>query len=245
MRAIILAAGRGSRMKDLTESRPKCLVKVNSREETTLLDLQISSLIRAGIRDIAIVTGYKRELLADMFETEFYNSRWNETNMVSSLLCANQWLAEEECIVSYSDIFYEPSAVEILIEGNKDIEMVFDPNWQDLWERRFGSALIDSETFQINNLGFLTDIGREPKSLDQIHGQYMGLLKFTPNGWNFFKNLCDSIPSKDLDKLDMTSALRKIIQQNFTNVYAHPYCGLWGEVDSQTDLIAYRNLGII
>ena len=62
MKAIILAAGRGSRMKELTEEIPKCLLEV---EDKALLDRQIESLRGAGIDEIAIVTGYKRELLID------------------------------------------------------------------------------------------------------------------------------------------------------------------------------------
>ena len=102
MKAIILAAGRGSRMKDLTEDKPKCLVKLHGK---SLLDSQLQALSDAGIAEIAIVTGYKRELLANRGLFEFHNSRWAETNMVSSLACAQEWLETEPCIVSYSDIF--------------------------------------------------------------------------------------------------------------------------------------------
>ena len=60
MKAIILAAGRGSRMKNLTDEKPKCLAKLRGKP---LLEWQLTSLREAGIEDIAIVTGYKRELL--------------------------------------------------------------------------------------------------------------------------------------------------------------------------------------
>ena len=70
MKAIILAAGRGSRMKKLTDERPKCLVKLRGK---TLLDLQLDALKSAGISQIAIVTGYKRKLLANRGLQEFYN----------------------------------------------------------------------------------------------------------------------------------------------------------------------------
>ena len=60
MRALILAAGRGKRMNFLTEDKPKCLVMLKGR---TLLDWQLKAIREAGIEKIAIVTGYKRELL--------------------------------------------------------------------------------------------------------------------------------------------------------------------------------------
>ena len=71
MKAIILAAGRGSRMNKLTQDRPKCLVELHGR---SLLNIQINTLRDAGISDIGIVTGYKRELLTDRGLVEFHNS---------------------------------------------------------------------------------------------------------------------------------------------------------------------------
>lgn len=82
MKAIILAAGRCSRMKDLTDDRPKCLVELRGKP---LLEWQLIALRAAGISEIAIVTGYKRELLCNRGLHEFHNPRWADTNMVSSL----------------------------------------------------------------------------------------------------------------------------------------------------------------
>ncbi len=89
MKAILLAAGRGSRMKELTDARPKCLLELRGK---SLLDRQLEALRKAGISEIAIVTGYKRELLADRGLVEFHNPRWADTNMVSSLASAQEWL---------------------------------------------------------------------------------------------------------------------------------------------------------
>ena len=89
MKAIILAAGRGSRMKNMTDDRPKCMVELRGKP---LLEWQLTALHEAGISEIAIVTGYKRELLANRAPMEFHNPRWAETNMVSSLACAQEWL---------------------------------------------------------------------------------------------------------------------------------------------------------
>ncbi len=102
MKAIILAAGRGSRMNHLTDDIPKCLVKLNGK---SLLSRQIESLRKAGISEIGIVTGYKHELLRNVADFEFHNPHWADTNMVSSLVCADSWLRYEPCIVSYSDSF--------------------------------------------------------------------------------------------------------------------------------------------
>ena len=69
MRAVILAAGRGSRMKNLTDDRPKCLVELKGK---ALLDWQLESLRASGIREIAVISGYKSELLANRGLIEFH-----------------------------------------------------------------------------------------------------------------------------------------------------------------------------
>ena len=95
MKAIILAAGRGSRMKNMTNEQPKCLVDLNGK---TLLERQLESLKKAGIEDIGIVTGYKHEMLKKYELVEFHNPLWEKTQMVSSLACASEWLKKDECI---------------------------------------------------------------------------------------------------------------------------------------------------
>ena len=106
MRAIILAAGRGSRMKKVTNNIPKCLLEVKGKK---LLELQIQALKKSGIRKIGIITGYLSDQLSNYSEKTFHNDQWNQTNMVFSLMCAQKWLKESDCIVSYSDIFYDLS----------------------------------------------------------------------------------------------------------------------------------------
>ena len=116
---------------------------------------------------------------------EFYNSRWSETNMVTSLFCAHKWLEKYECIVSYSDIFYKKTAIELLINSKSDLAITYDPNWKELWMKRFVNPLTDAETFKINK-NFLSEIGGVPKNMREIEGQYMGLLKFSPKRMEIF-----------------------------------------------------------
>jgi choline kinase len=237
MKAIILAAGRGSRMKSLTYERPKCLVELRGKP---LLERQLTALREAGIEDIGIVTGYKREALTSYDLVEFYNPRWDETNMVSSLVCAHEWLQEEACIVSYSDIFYESSGVALLMECNADIAITYDPNWLDLWKGRFEDPLSDAETFKLNKNGSLNEIGQEPKSINEIKGQYMGLLQFNPAGWDELCRIRAMLDKTEQDGLHMTWLLQKIVKENRTPIIAIPYMKEWGEVDSEDDLFFYR-----
>ncbi|WP_347901873.1 phosphocholine cytidylyltransferase family protein [Pseudomonas purpurea] len=237
MKAIILAAGRGSRMKSLTDERPKCMVELRGK---TLLEWQLAALHAAGVREIAIVTGYKRELLADQGLIEFHNSRWAQTNMVSSLACAETWLQAEPCIVSYSDIFYSPAAVQSLMTCKASLAVTYDPNWLELWTQRFGNPLLDAETFRLTAADTLAEIGNKPESADDIQGQYMGLLRFTPEGWAEVVRLRSALTPEQCDNVHMTNTLQHVIDAGQVPIQAVPYTGEWGEVDSSEDLFLYQ-----
>lgn len=237
MKAIILAAGRGSRMKDMTNDRPKCLVELRGR---SLLDWQLMALREAGIREIAIVTGYRRELLADRGLVEFHNSRWAETNMVSSLACASEWLEKDACGVSYSDIFYDASAVSVLMSSSAKLAVTYDPNWRELWGKRFGNPLLDAETFRMDSNGALAEIGHKPRTVEEVEGQYMGLLRFTPAGWREIVRIREGLMPQECDRMHMTGTLQKVIEAGRVSVSAIPYTGAWGEIDSAQDLAAYQ-----
>lgn len=237
MKAIILAAGRGSRMKELTDDAPKCLVSLHGRP---LIEWQLSALRQAGLSEIGIVTGYSRECLAGLALTEFHNPRWEETNMVASLACASQWLENDVCIVSYSDIFYDFTAVRALIACPADLAVTYDPNWLQIWAKRFADPLSDAETFRFSANGRLTEIGNRPRSLEDIEGQYMGLLRITPAGWGEMQRLRELLPPAEADRMHMTGTLQRVITASRVPIHVLPYDGIWGEVDTGEDLAAYQ-----
>jgi len=238
LKAIILAAGRGRRMNNLTDDRPKCLIQLNGR---TLLEWQLEALRRAGISEIAIVTGYKREMLADIGLTEFHNPRWSETQMVESLCYAGEWLLQEPCIVSYSDIFYDYLAVKSLMESSEALAVLYDPNWLFQWSKRFSDPLIDAESFRLNPDGSLAEIGNKPRCVEEIEGQYMGLLRFTPVAWRQVLLVMNNLPEQIRDSIHMTTMLQRVIECGQLAVAAIPYQQNWGEVDTSEDLMLYEN----
>jgi choline kinase len=224
-------------MKDLTNEKPKCLLEIRGK---SLLERQVSALNGAGINEIAIVTGYRRDLLSGRGFKEFFNPRWAETQMVSSLACANEWLQNEPCIVSYSDIFYEYTAVVSLIRTQADIAITYDPNWLELWKKRFGDPLLDAETFRLNEDSTLAEIGNKPKTVSEVQGQYMGLLRYTPVSWAEVLRLRAAMSKNECDRMHMTGLLQKVVVADRIKVRAIAYSDNWGEVDSIDDLVAYE-----
>lgn len=239
MKALILAAGRGSRMRGMTDEKPKCLVPLQGRP---LLEWQLSALRAAGVEEIGIVTGYRRELLAGYGLQEFHNPRWAETNMVSSLEYADEWLKAADCIVSYSDIFYDPSAVRLLMESQAGMAITYDPNWLTLWQSRFGDPLLDAETFRMNTDGTLLEIGGKPQSVEEIEGQYMGLLKFTPKAWQEIYDLRETLTPVQRDRMHCTGTLQAMIAKGRIPITALKYSGIWGEIDTNDDLAACEKI---
>ena len=123
--AVILAAGRGSRMGTETDERPKCLVELGGRP---LLEWQVGALNAAGISEISIVTGYRSEVLQESGLNALVNPEWNSSNMVVSLLYAKPVIVRPT-VVSYSDIVYEQQAVEVLMAHPGDLVLAYDLNW--------------------------------------------------------------------------------------------------------------------
>lgn len=237
MKALILAAGRGSRMLHLTEDRPKGLVELLGKP---LLDRQVAALRTAGFDEIGAVSGYRAEALEGRGLTLFHNSRWAKTNMVASLACAADWLQGGPVVVSYSDIFYRPEAPAALCSAAADLAITFDPHWLGLWGRRFADPLSDAETFRRGPDGRLLEIGAKPTAPEQVNGQYMGLLRFTPAGWAEVEDLRDELPPERRDKLDMTGMLSLLLARG-TPIDAIPAPWPWGEVDAETDLTLYQS----
>lgn len=236
MFSVILAAGRGSRMRRLTEDRPKCLVRLGGHP---LLSWQVAALEAGGASRPLVVTGYMRECIEAVYSDTLVNPDWETTNMVASLLCASP-SQRGDFLVSYSDIVYSPETVRTLIAAPGEIAIAFDRNWLQLWSRRFPDPLDDAESFDLNGDGTLRDIGRRASSLDEVQGQYMGLLKLTQKGMAWIREVVEETP-EGRSRLDMTALLSLLVARG-RPVHAAPCDGAWCEVDSESDLAVAEGL---
>jgi len=123
MKALILCAGRGSRLKGLTENLPKPLLKVKNKP---LLEYVMEAMIDGGIEqeDIIVVLGYKGSKILEFLKEKYplvktvENTEWQRTNMVHSFVVGSKLFSGEDVVVSYGDIIYKPG----LIEGLKKEE---------------------------------------------------------------------------------------------------------------------------
>lgn len=237
MKAIVLAAGRGSRMNESTAKLPKCMMRLCGK---SLLDRCMNSLLTAGFArsDIGIVTGYRSEKIQIPGVRYFQNTEWETTNMFISLTKAREWLLSEPCLVSYSDIVYSSSTACKLMEDDSEIAITYYTKYWELWSKRMENPLDDLETFLLEG-GKLAGIGKKPTCREDIQGQYMGLLRFTPSGWRKIDEAIRLPMPKPLEKLDMTTLLQHLLDHGH-EVTAIPTDDLWLECDSQEDIQVYE-----
>ena len=184
MRAIILAAGRGSRLGSITKNSHKSLIKF---KKTNLIENVIKNFKKNKIKNISIVTGYNYKKLKKYNYKMFHNNKWNKTNMIYSLTKADKWLSNYPCIISYSDIFFENTAIRILKNSKNNFVLLNNKNWLNNWKARYKNPLNDAESFKIDKQKNLIEIGQKEKNIKNIQGQYMGLIKITPKIWNLIK----------------------------------------------------------
>lgn len=238
MKVIILAAGRGSRLGERTKDRPKCMCVLQGR---TLLERCLETLEQAGFskNEIGIVTGYRSDMFMMTEVTCFHNEIWEQTNMFYSLTMAESWLKNEPCLVCYSDIVFSPEVIRALSDNAAPLSITSYSNYWELWEKRMNNPLEDLETFKVNENGQLLEIGKKPTAREEIQGQYMGLIRFTPESWEWVEKTIQEPLSKPLNKLDMTTLLQELLQRNYP-IQTISTDDLWLECDSEHDIEVYE-----
>ena len=237
MNSLILAAGTGTRLRPITNDIPKCLVKIGNK---SLLDWQLENLKKAGIKNINIVTGYKQDKIIKDREIKFnkiyFNKSYNSTNMVKSLLLAKD-LFYTDLLISYSDIIYKTEIVNLLLESKHKNAIIIDIDWYKLWSKRFKEPLDDAETLSFDKNFNLLNIGKKTRNINDIMGQYIGLMKFDKNTLGFLNNL--DIENKIKNNLFMTDLIRIFLKNNI-EIKVLPIKRGWLEVDSLSDLTLYN-----
>jgi len=249
LKAIILAAGEGTRLRPLTNDKPKCLVELFGK---SLLNYTVELFQKCGISDITIVTGYLPNLIKIPNVSYRNNKNYNSTNMVETLFCAKDKL-ENSVIISYADIIFQKNILEELIDSKNDISVVIDSNWEEYWKLRFENPLDDAESLILDEQNYIQNIGKKTQTISEIQGQYIGLMKFQNDGLinliNFYENaknlsiqgsnpLNSNVP---FEKSYMTDLLQGLINHG-NKIKAIPVHNGWLEVDSVDDYKLYEKM---
>ena len=178
LKVIILAAGMGSRLRPLTNDKPKCMIKLL---DETLIQRQIKIFHSCNINDITIVTGYKSELI-DIPDVEYVkNENYETTNMNESLFCALE-LSNTPILVTYGDIVFEQKIIQQMLETIDGIKLAVNLNWKQYYENRTMHPLSEAENVLLEN-GKIIQIRKNiSESLqNQQIGEFLGIMTLSPD----------------------------------------------------------------
>lgn len=246
-KAIILAAGQGTRLRPYTDTVPKCMVEAAGRP---LLLWHLDTLEGCGIKDITLVAGYREDKITDPRVVKIVNERYATTNMIESLFTAEQKLFGD-VIIAYGDIVYSKDVLTQLMNDDRDVVVACDDEWEAYWSERFDDPLSDAETFVKGLHGTVESLGKKTKDKSQVQGQYIGLIKLSPQGCERLKRLYHDASNdleqkknawgsgRPLEMAYMTDLLNYLASKG--ELYYTSIKRGWVEVDDHADLEIAKN----
>jgi len=230
MKAVILAAGQGTRIRSVHGEHPKCLIEV---DETTILDNQLEALSMAGVNDVAIVVGYEKEqIIAHVRNKRLsYNQRvhfienpaFAITNNIYSLWVASNWLRDESFIVLNADVIFDPHILKSAVQPYAAISMIVDPLWRD---ETMKVIIEDDRVIRMSK-----KISRE-----EFSGTYIGITVFSKSIQDRFFDKLDGLIAAGRVNDFFNVAVQELVDEDIHVGYTSTDGLAWAEIDDPFDL---------
>ena len=177
-KALIVAAGLGSRLKGHTENTPKCMLDFGGK---TLLQRQLFSYKKNGVDDISLIRGYKKNKINYKGIRYFDNDDYKDNNILNSIFYGEEAI-NGNIIISYSDILFEPFIVKRAMESDHDISVIVDVDWRDYYINRKDHPLSEAENVIFNSNNEVVKIGKIASEKEEVHGEFIGMIKLNHRG---------------------------------------------------------------
>jgi choline kinase len=230
MKAVILAAGQGTRIRSVHGEHPKCLIEV---DENTILDHQLEALSMAGINEVAIVVGYEKEQIVAQVRSKeascnqrihfIENPAFAITNNIYSLWLASDWLRGDSFIVLNADVIFDPEILNSAVQPYAPISMIVDPLWRD-------------ETMKVIIEGDRVTRMSKKISQEEFSGTYIGITVFSTSIQNrFFHKLSDLMAAGRVNEF-FNVAVQKLADEGVPVGYTSTDGLVWAEIDDPLDL---------
>jgi len=226
MKALILAAGLGTRLAPITDSCPKSMISVNKKP---ILVKQIENLLENKISEITVIAGYKSEMLTKAIKNHFpnveiiVNAEYASTNNMYSAFLGRGSMNGKPFIMMNADVFYDSSVIKALCAHYSENAIVTD----------IGRYLVESMKVVEKN-GRLISISKFIAK-EEACGTSIDVYKFSKEGGQAFFNKCSEyIEGKHEVKLWSEVALNDILLK--IKFVACPIKGRWFEIDNLDDL---------
>ncbi len=223
MKAIILAAGRSSRLYPITLELPKCLLQIGKKK---LIEHQVDWLRRCGIEDILVVTGYLNHLIeAELGSTVQYSyySNYENTNNLHTLYSVRDEM-DGDTIILFSDVLLSVNLLQRCINSSQDICLIID------------SSTITDKTMRIQTHdGFISDIGSHI-NVEDADGNFIGVGKFSKYAVDLLVNQLRDLVDDNMYSNDYyTIALSKLSPKGHKIGFIESMGEPWFEIDTQDD----------
>jgi choline kinase len=229
MKAVILAAGRGTRIRSVHGERPKCLIEVDNR---TILDHQLDALSMVGINDVAIVVGYEKEqIIAHVNARTVVTQRihfidnpvFASTNNIYSLWLALGWLHGDSFIVLNADTIFDPEILDLALRPYAPISLSVDPLWRDETTK---VIIVDDQVTRVS----------KKLSREEFSGTSIGITVFSKSIQDrFFQKMEDVIAVGQVNEL-FTVAVEELANEGVPVGYTSTDELAWAEIDDPVDL---------
>ncbi len=249
--AIIAAAGFEKQLLPLIEDKPKCLLDIKGK---TILERQVAALNECSIKEIALVRGYKKDVITLPNIRYYDNDRYEDTGELHSLFCAENEM-KSRTIVLYGDIIFDMAVLEKLLKSPADISLVVDVAWYDQQHRRGRTNAINPDLVTLQEPPGKSYLSRfvlpeqdnrilkigQHLPHDQAHGEFIGMAMFSEKGIKAFRDCyrasLETYTSQGFHeagsfiKASFTDAVQELIDCGHT-VNCVPIFKGWMEVDS-------------
>lgn len=239
IRAVIVAAGQNDRLLPLISDRPVGLLEVGRK---TIIGRELEILRECGVHDIAVVRGYQGDKI-DYPEIRYYENRdYRNTGILRSLFYAKSEM-DDEFIFCYSDIVYDKDVLEQLLRDRSDVSLVVDTDWESHYRDRSQHPISEAELVTVEG-DRITQVGRDLTEVQGVHGEFIGLAKFSKRGAGVLRASYDRATVRyrtgafhkalSLEKAYFSDMIQEIIDQGYP-VHHVDIEGGWAEIDTLED----------
>ena len=240
MKAIILAAGDGSRMGELTQNIPKPLVILNGK---SIIERQISVLEKIGVTKIYIITGPHNEKF-NLKNVVYVNDLDHKKHdILGSLITARNYI-NEEIIITYSDQIFDEKIMESIHNFKGDIGVAVDLDWEKNYENRDQHPKSEAENVLFDNDGKIIELRKNIQKPNSVIGEFSGIVKLSKKGSDILLKKLSELYESHTGKFHNSPSLEHgIISDMFQelidsgiNVQPILISGKWCEIDTPQDL---------
>ena len=247
MKAVIIAAGVGSRLGELTKEIPKPLIDVNGK---SIIERQVNSFRKCGINEIVIITGHKNHKF-NLENVEYvFNPDYAEVEQAFSLLTARKQI-NDNVIISFGDIIFEDKILKQIMNIKSNIVIGVDHDWKKSYEKRMDNSPTMSDFIAIKN-GKIVKLFRKSTEFDEgsIIAEFSGLFKLSFDAVKILIKTYENLEMNHSGRFHYADSLKKakiidLLQELFEKgieMEAVHLEGKWCEIDTPQDLDLARKL---